>query len=502
MKHRLFRCMVEELGFTLFAMECNLTEAERLDRYVLTGEGDPAALLRSMGFWTWNTQEVLDLLRWMRAHNATARVPVRFLGFDMLGAAAPMDSLVLFAHRSDPDGFPAVSESLRVVALTHELERRGPVGTAGAFLRGDPLVEKRLRLHGWIRTEAIENGEAALWIRADVDSGRAAFAGMEGAGPAGTSGWSRYAVELVVPPRARRIAFGALLRGEGAAWFDSLGLDVDGRATRPGSLYDFGFEDARPLGGLRLSGLGYRADADTSGARFGRKSLRLRQDPVAVAGDRSIRWTRAIGAARSVLARLEAESLALVARAPDGDVARALGEARLVLQSCEAGRNPPVRDRAMADNVAWLLEHAPEGARIALWAHNAHVSRRPRAMGSYLARRYGADYTNIALAFHQGTYTASDIGGPHAYDAVPSQPGSLEWALHRSGIPILALDLRDASPADSASAWLTGTPEFRSIGALPVGHGFYRTPVAREFDAVLFFDRAGASRLLPREGSP
>jgi erythromycin esterase-like protein len=501
MKHRLFRCMVEELGFTMIAMESNLIQTERLNRYVLTGEGDPEALLRSMRFTTWTSEEVLSLLRWVREHNANARVPVSFVGFDILDPLAPADSLLRFARRADPDGFDAIAESLRVVAHAHEVEAHGTVGTAMAVLRGEPLAGKRLRLRGWIRTEAVDSGDAALWIRAEDDSGRIKTSGLENAAK-GTSPWRPYETELRVPPRARRIAFGALLHGQGAAWFDSIGLEVEGRTTRPGPDFDFGFEDERRLGGLRLSGAGYRADADTSGPRFGHRSLRLRLDPLDATEERNARWDRAVGAARAVLARMEAESLGMASRATGDQVALALRNARLVQQGCEAGRHPPVRDRAMAGNLAWLLDQAPPGTRVALWAHNAHVSRRENAMGAFLAERFGAGYWNIALAFHEGAYTAMDGRDLRAYDGVPSQPGSLEWALHRTGIPLLALDLRGVSAADSASAWLAADPEFRTIGLLPVGHGFHRTRVAHDFDAVLFVDRASPSRPLSRKGPP
>ena len=43
MKHRLVEYLVEELGFTWFAVEASTPEAHRLDAYVLGGEGDPAA---------------------------------------------------------------------------------------------------------------------------------------------------------------------------------------------------------------------------------------------------------------------------------------------------------------------------------------------------------------------------------------------------------------------------------------------------------------------------
>ena len=70
MKHRLVAFLVRELGFTGFAIEANGPEAERIDDYVQTGQGDPASLLAGLHYWTWNTREVLDLIGWMREYNA------------------------------------------------------------------------------------------------------------------------------------------------------------------------------------------------------------------------------------------------------------------------------------------------------------------------------------------------------------------------------------------------------------------------------------------------
>src|SRR5689334_21942379 len=69
MKHRMLRFLVEEMGFNTFAIEANLPEANLLNDYLHTGQGDPAALLDGLHFWTWDTQEVLDMILWMRAHN-------------------------------------------------------------------------------------------------------------------------------------------------------------------------------------------------------------------------------------------------------------------------------------------------------------------------------------------------------------------------------------------------------------------------------------------------
>src|SRR5687768_8995436 len=69
MKHRLTEFLASQLGFTIFSIEANMPEAYRLNDYVLHGKGDPKALLKGMYFWTWNTEEVLAMIEWMRQFN-------------------------------------------------------------------------------------------------------------------------------------------------------------------------------------------------------------------------------------------------------------------------------------------------------------------------------------------------------------------------------------------------------------------------------------------------
>ena len=82
MKARILRFLVEEMGFDTFAIEATWPESLRLDRYVRTGEGDPAMLLSGLYFWTWNTESVLEMIEWMRDHNE-AGGEVGFHGVDL-----------------------------------------------------------------------------------------------------------------------------------------------------------------------------------------------------------------------------------------------------------------------------------------------------------------------------------------------------------------------------------------------------------------------------------
>lgn len=95
MKHRVLEFLVHEMGFTTFAIEATWAESNHVNDYVQAGVGDPAELLANLHFWTWNTQEVLDLILWMREHNqGTPGGPgIGFFGFDMQFSRQAMDDV-------------------------------------------------------------------------------------------------------------------------------------------------------------------------------------------------------------------------------------------------------------------------------------------------------------------------------------------------------------------------------------------------------------------------
>ncbi len=103
LKHRLFEYLVAELGFSVFAIEASWPESEAVDEYVRTGRGDPAKALAGLYIWPWNTEEVLDLIRWMRQWNAVpGHRQVRFYGFDVKAAAVSAERLAARLGQIDP----------------------------------------------------------------------------------------------------------------------------------------------------------------------------------------------------------------------------------------------------------------------------------------------------------------------------------------------------------------------------------------------------------------
>ncbi len=491
MKHRITRYLASEMGFTVFAIEANMPEAYRVNDYVLTGHGDPKALLDGMYFWTWNTHEVLDMIEWMRAFNAGGKGRIQFTGFDM----QTPDTAAAIARRTLAKADPAGADSLDacLLRLSRDRFQRQPASfaTATATLPVTDFAGRHVRYSGWIRTRDVaETGFAGLWMRADSAQERGtAFDNMQAQHVNGTRDWRRYAIELDIPRGSTNVNFGALLVGAGRAWVDSLAIEVDGKPWRGDGSVELTLESAG----------GYKFAMDDSVAHDGVRSLSMWRlnspaEPVATPSGTLAEPVRRL------LARVEGEREALARATTPAEADWAIQNLRVVEQSTRmrASENgSPVRDSSMARNVDWILAHEKPGTKLVLWAHNAHVSRKAGWMGSHLAARHGADMVVLGFAMHDGQYTAVEPDkGLKANDAEVPNGDAFEALCHATGSPRFLLDLRLARN-DAAARRYFGSPELmRSIGALAMKMQFTPTDIAHDFDAIVFVDHTTPTRLM------
>ncbi len=103
LKHRLLEFCVAELGFTMLGIEAPFPESLSVNAYVLDGNGNAADALAGMRYWIWDTEEVLDLIEWMRWWNARHSRKVKFYGFIMNSPTAAVLGLIDFLARVAPD---------------------------------------------------------------------------------------------------------------------------------------------------------------------------------------------------------------------------------------------------------------------------------------------------------------------------------------------------------------------------------------------------------------
>jgi len=499
MKHRMLEYLASELGFTIFSIEANMPEAYRLNDYVLEGNGDPAQLLRGMYFWTWDTEEVLAMIRWMRAFNQSGKGRVQFTGFDMQTPNVAATIVREFTARYDAPFVNGVDEARRM-SETSNANGATAFGVATGSFPASRAAGKKIRYSGYIKTEGVTRGFAGLWWRVDGPSGVLAFDNMQSRGVKGTTDWTKYTIELPVDASVKNINFGALLPGDGTAWFDGLTIELDGEPFTDASVMDLDFESPSPRG-FYTGGAGYRVTIDTSVARSGKQSLRMEYvgpPPTNAAAapspaNAATRW-------KAVVAHLEeGRAVYRMAGASERDIDWAVQNARVVLQSMQMRAGQVSRDRSMADNVKWILDQNP-GARIVLWAHNGHVATKGfsnETMGGALRRMYGSEMVVFGFSFNQGSFQAIPQGGGALknFSVPPAPPGSLDATLAASRLPLFALDLR------AAPEWFHQARRSRQIGAVyPDGepYAFIGDIVAPEaYDAVLFVETTTVARKNP-----
>ncbi|MCH8148382.1 MAG: erythromycin esterase family protein [Planctomycetes bacterium] len=498
MKHRLVKFLASEMGFTIFSIEASMPEAYRLNDFVLEGKGDPKELIGGMYFWTWNTQEVLDMVLWMREFNKSGKRKIEFTGFDMQTPDVAAQIVQDFVGKVDPKYAKVVAETYAAVKGTKGGRK---FGVATAKFPKKAAAGKRIVYSGYIRTEQVTDGHAGLWWRVDGKSGVVGFDNMYDRGATGTADWKRYEIALDVDPEVVKINFGALLTGEGIAWFDGLQVEIGGRPYTDDTQFDLDFESGSARG-FRTGGEGYDVRVVSDQAYTGSQSLRMKcltgQD------DGGVDLKKVAEMCGGVVEHLEDSRRRYRKRASKKDIEWAIQNATVVRQGLLRQTEEVSRDESMAANVSWILRQAPKDAKIVLWAHNGHVSKSNdghggRAMGAYLRKKYGDEMVVLGFACNTGRYTAVKRGqGLQANDLQAGEVGSAEYYFHQTGLPRFILDLRKASDKVPASAWLTRSIDFRSIGALAMEEQFSATKLSKAFDAVIYFDKTTPSVLLER----
>lgn len=147
MKHRLLEYLVRNKGFTVFAIEANWPEAQAADRYIKTGEGDPKAALAAMYFWTWQTEEVLAMIEWMREFNkAPGKHPIlSFTSFDMQTYDVAKERVLAYMKRYAPSEHAAVQTAYGALEKLSTRSMSDP-GFAAAAAKAEEVTDLMQKL--------------------------------------------------------------------------------------------------------------------------------------------------------------------------------------------------------------------------------------------------------------------------------------------------------------------------------------------------------------------
>ncbi|MFZ4573202.1 MAG: erythromycin esterase family protein [Phycisphaerales bacterium] len=515
LKHRLLEYLATEMGFRVFSIEANMPESYNLNEYVLEGKGDPRKLIGGMYFWTWNTEEVLAMVEWMKTFNEAGRaregasfVPLRFTGFDMQTPDVAATVAIDGVRAIDP---ALADEMVALYGKLPEIQRQAAgqgngdgTGIMVGSFPPDAAKGKKVRVSAWIKTKDVGTF-AGWWFRCDKpDQSVGAFNNMADFGPKGTTDWKRYEFTLDVPADTVNINFGPLIVGSGEAWFDDIEIELDGVVYSDPAKFSFDFENPAVLY-LTATTPGTKASRVKEGVHGGTTCLYVgaligkepenKVDPAEVEAKTD-----------ELLTRLKGMRGALAAKHGETQAEWIIQNARVVSQCASmlaAGNmmGGAVRDESMATNVKWILDQDP-AAKIVLWAHNGHVSRAEAYgqewMGAHLTTMFPGQSVVFGFATGSGRYTAMAPGEGLKSDNQLLEPpaGSVEAHMASVGAPVLMLDLRGAAAAGSAAAWIASPTQMRSIGALATPQQFYPQNLAESYDVLLYIAESTASRTL------
>ncbi|MBC8470708.1 MAG: erythromycin esterase family protein [Planctomycetes bacterium] len=98
-KHRMVEFLVNEMDFTVFAIEATFPGALELNDYILTGDGDPERALGALVYAAWNTEEILAMVKWMCQYNSTHEKKIKFYGFDVRVAGGSAEAVYNYLRK-------------------------------------------------------------------------------------------------------------------------------------------------------------------------------------------------------------------------------------------------------------------------------------------------------------------------------------------------------------------------------------------------------------------
>lgn len=176
-KHRVFRFLVERLGFRALAIQSSWAAAESVSNYVSTCQGSAEEALRGLDS-VWQSAEVRDLVEWMCQWNRTHRKPkdrLFFFGFDIQQPEADGPALIAFLRRIGvADGDPLVEGVLRCDGVA------GPRAPAG----GVPETDNAACLEALVAIDVKFTREARTIIKRtskkDFEWAKIRLAGLRG----------------------------------------------------------------------------------------------------------------------------------------------------------------------------------------------------------------------------------------------------------------------------------------------------------------------------------
>lgn len=104
LKYRFIKYLVEEMNFTTFVLEASLPYSNRINDYILNGNGNIEEIMSNMpGWFLWDTQEMKNNLNWLYEYNKGLDIEnkVKFYGIDIVAPNNGLEQIFEYLQKVD-----------------------------------------------------------------------------------------------------------------------------------------------------------------------------------------------------------------------------------------------------------------------------------------------------------------------------------------------------------------------------------------------------------------
>ena len=111
LKHRFIKYLVEEMNFTTFALESSLPYSNKINDYIINGNGNIEEIMSNMpGWFLWDTQEMKNILNWLYEYNKgqDAENKVNFYGIDIVAPNNGLEQIFKYLQNVDKPYFERI----------------------------------------------------------------------------------------------------------------------------------------------------------------------------------------------------------------------------------------------------------------------------------------------------------------------------------------------------------------------------------------------------------
>ncbi len=122
-KHRLFEFLAAEMGYTVFTLEASYAACQPINDYILYGKADRATVLSGQGFVLWDTEEVSNMIDWMRTYNQNISddKKVRFYGLDIWYNGVGRERVLEYLKKNDAGKVPDTDALFSILAQEEKI---------------------------------------------------------------------------------------------------------------------------------------------------------------------------------------------------------------------------------------------------------------------------------------------------------------------------------------------------------------------------------------------